>query len=149
MKTFQRTTKGNKVHVRACIILIIYLLKNDSDNLGKLSMIKQLMKNISYTNFHIFSLIIMWCVYMYINVSNQFFLTLTPWSPPTPHPPFPLKSSVGMTCNPSQSNKIRQPCLTQLSHFLWAWNGDMNKWPFTSGLNKYIYKTHCTFLWVS
>lgn len=36
IKIFQRTTKGNKVHVRACIILIIYLLKNDSDNLGKI-----------------------------------------------------------------------------------------------------------------
>lgn len=107
------------------------------------------MKNISYTNFHIFSLIIMWCVYMYINVSNQFFLTLTSWSPPTPPPP--LKSSVGMTCNPSQSNKIRQPCLTQLSHFLWAWNGDMNKWPFTSGLNKYISTKHIApfFEWVN
>lgn len=106
------------------------------------------MKNISYTNFHIFSLIIMWCVYMYINVSNQFFLTLTSWSPPTPPP---LKSSVGMTCNPSQSNKIRQPCLTQLSHFLWAWNGDMNKWPFTSGLNKYISTKHIApfFEWVN
>lgn len=66
-------------------------------------------------------------------------------------PPPPLKSSVGMTCNPSQSNKIRQPCLTQLSHFLWAWNGDMNKWPFTSGLNKYISTKHIApfFEWVN
>lgn len=69
----------------------------------------------------------------------------------SPHPPPPLKSSVGMTCNPSQSNKIRQPCLTQLSHFLWAWNGDMNKWPFTSGLNKYISTKHIApfFEWVN
>lgn len=90
------------------------------------------------------------CIHVYQCFKSIFF-NFNILISPHPLPPFPLKSSVGMTCNPSQSNKIRQPCLTQLSHFLWAWNGDMNKWPFTSGLNKYISTKHIApfFEWVN
>lgn len=110
-------------------------------------MIKQLMKNISYTNFHIFSLIIMWCVYMYINVSNQFFLTLTSWSPPTPPPPFEKFSRYDLQPITEQQDltALLNPVISFFMSLEW-WHEQMT---FHLRVKQvYIYKTHCTFLWV-